>query len=137
MALVPFLTRTPGLIDTNRQAVLFATKLSKHATDNHTHETLKPLASELRVKINKPYAASEYQALAHDILTGAAFKDKLVVICWTHTYLPALVNALGVSSGPAAWDKDLYDRVLVITYADGKARMVNLPQRLLLGDSPD
>jgi hypothetical protein len=31
----------------------------------------------------------------------------------------------------------VFDRVLVITYRDGRASLVNMPQRLLFGDSPE
>jgi hypothetical protein len=136
MALVPMLTRTPELIASNTALSLFATKISKHATNNHTHETLEPLAAQLGLKIRAPYANSEYQALARHILTSAAFKDRTIIICWTHTFIQGLLAALGVSPEPEPWPKGVYDRLLVITFDRGTARMVNLPQKLLFGDSP-
>lgn len=136
MALVPMLTGTPELIARDTPLSLFATKISKHTTNNHTHETLEPLASQLGLKINAPYANSDCQTLARHILTSAAFKDKTILICWTHTHIPELLAALGVSPEPEPWPKGVYDRLLVITYERGTARMVNLPQKLLFGDSP-
>jgi hypothetical protein len=136
MALVPMLTRTPELIARNTPLMLFATKISRHTTNNHTHETLEPLASQLGLKINAPYANSDYQALARHILTSATCKDKTILICWTHSSIPGLLVALGVSPEPEPWPKGVYDRLLVITYDRGTARMVNLPQKLLFGDSP-
>ena len=59
MALVPMLTQTPELIAGNTPLMLFATKISRHTTNNHTHETLEPLASQLGLKIDAPYANSE------------------------------------------------------------------------------
>src|SRR5579872_4415780 len=116
MALVPFLTRTPELIDKGLPVALFATRISRRGTDNHTHETLAPLAAQLGLKIKAPYAASDYQALAHQLLTDAAYQDKTVLICWTHTQIPGLVAALGISPEPPPWDKRVFDRVLLITY---------------------
>jgi len=136
MALVPLLTRTPELIAGNSEVVLFATKVSRHASNNHTHETLEPLASRLGLKINAPYGNSDYQTLARYILTSAECKDKTILICWTHSYLPGLLVELGVKPEPEAWPKGVYDRVVVITYDRGTAKMVNLPQRLLFGDKP-
>jgi hypothetical protein len=136
MALVPMLTGTPELIARNTPLLLFATKISKYSTNNHTHETLEPLASQLGLKIKAPHANSDYQELARHILTSAACKDKTILICWTHSCIPGLMAALGVTSEPEPWPKGVYDRLLVITYDRGTARMVNLPQKLLFGDSP-
>ena len=135
MALVPMLIRTPELLGPNITLALFATKSSRHATNNHTRETLEPLASQLGIKINAPYANSDYQALARHILTRASCKDKTILICWTHSNIPGLLVALGVSPEPEPWPKGVYDRLLVITYDRGTARMVDLPQKLLFGDS--
>jgi len=135
MALVPMLTQTPGLIPNNTQVVMFATRISRHATNNHTHETLEPLASQLGLKINAPYANSDSESLARHVLTSPEYKDKTILICWTHTHIPDLLVALGVPSERKPWPKETYDRYVVVTYRDGAARMVNLPQRLLFGDS--
>jgi len=51
MALVPMLIRTPELLARNTPLALFATKSSRHATNNHTRETLEPLASQLGLKM--------------------------------------------------------------------------------------
>lgn len=134
-ALVPFLTQTPQLLGTNRAVALFATRVSKTAPNNHTHETLEPLASELGLKINDAYRNSDYQALADRLLSDPIFKDRTVVICWTHTYIPQLVKSLGISPELPAWNDRVYDRVLVITYEQRKAKMADLPQKLLFGDA--
>ena len=135
MALVPMLTHTPEFLAGDARAVLFATKLSPHATDNHTHETLQPLASQLGLKINAPYANSDYQALARYLLTSDTCKEKTIVICWTHSHIAGLLLALGVKPEPEPWSKRVYDRLVVVIYDQGTARMINLPQKLLFGDS--
>jgi hypothetical protein len=135
MALVPMLTQTPGLIPNNTQVVMFATKISRHTTNNHTHETLEPLACQLGLKIDAPYANSDSESLARHILTSPAYKDKTVLICWTHSHIPELLVALGITSERKPWPKEAYDRLIVVTYSEGAARMVNLPQKLLFGDS--
>jgi hypothetical protein len=134
--LVPMLTGTPELIARNAPLLLYATKISKHSTNNHTHETLEPLAAQLGLKIRAPHANSDYEALARQILTSATCKDKTILICWTHSCMPGLLAALGVTSETGPWPKGVYDRLLVVTYDRGTARMVNLPQKLLFGDSP-
>jgi hypothetical protein len=60
-----------------------------------------------------------------------------VLICWDHEYIPRLAAALGIFPQPSAWPADVFDRVWIITYKDGLASLVNMPQRLLFGDSPE
>ena len=135
MALVPMLTRTPEFLGGESRVMLFATRLSPHAANNHTHETLQPLASQLGLKINTPYSNSDYEALARYVLTSDTCKEKTIVICWTHSHLSGLLLALGVKPEPEPWSKRVYDRLVVVTYNQGTARMINLPQKLLFGDS--
>src|ERR1043166_1066522 len=47
-ALVSFFTQTPGLLDQGAKPVLFATHFGRKVHDNHTHETLAPLAQGLQ-----------------------------------------------------------------------------------------
>jgi hypothetical protein len=136
-ALVPFLTQNPGFLGTGSPAILFATRVSKKRTDNHTHETLEPLAARLELKINSPYSNSECKALANYVLTDPSCRGKTVVICWSHTHLPELIAALGVTPAPMSWSKDVFDRTVVISFREGKTLLENLPQRLLYGDSPN
>ena len=135
MALVPFLTEMLGPTEKARSPVLFATKIGRKKADNHTHETLGPLSRQLGLKIHAPYANSEYEALARDLLTDRAYERRTVLVCWTHSRLPGLVKSLGISPELPPWDENVFDRVLVVTFEGGKAKMENLPQKLLYGDS--
>ncbi|HEX4647031.1 MAG TPA: hypothetical protein VH598_15620 [Verrucomicrobiae bacterium] len=89
------------------------------------------------IKIRAPYANSEFEALARDLLSDRIYEGRTILVCWTHTRLPDLAKALGVAPEPPPWGENVFDRVLVVTFAGGKARMENLPQKLLYGDSPD
>jgi hypothetical protein len=134
MALVPFLTENDDFIGSGTNVMLYATKVA-HGPTNHTHETLRPLAAHLGAKIHAPFANSEYEDLAKRVLTDPSCKDKTVVICWTHAYIPGLLGALGVPDRPAEIDKRVFDRVYMITYKDGGVKSVTLPQRLMFGDT--
>ncbi len=135
-ALVPYLTKTPGLVESKESTVVFATRIGEEKTDNHTHETMEPLAAALGLKIKAPFANSQFQALAKFITTDPSCKGKTVVVCWTHAYIPKLVAGLGIQSKLEDWDKLVFDRLLVITGEPGNFKMVNSPQRLMFGDSP-
>lgn len=135
MALVPYLTEMLGARDKASLPFLFATKIGRKKPDNHTHETLEPLSRQLGIRIRAPYANSEYEALARELLTERVYAGRTVLVCWTHTRIPDLVKALGVNLKLPAWDENVFDRALVVTFEGGKAKMENLPQKLLYGDS--
>ena len=58
------------------------------------------------------------------------------LISWRHSVLPELARTLKATKAPTKWGDDVYDRVWKITYdAAGNAEFVDLPQRLMPGDS--
>jgi len=134
-AVVSFLTQTPGLIDKDAQVVLFATHFGKKVRDNHTHETLAPLARQLHLKIQSPYENTSYAALARHVLKSPECKGKVVVVCWDHEHLSELAAALGVRPEAPKWKGSVFDRVWVLTPKNGAMQMEDLPQKLLHGDS--
>jgi len=134
-ALVAYFTQTPGLLDQESQVVLFATRFGKKVRDNHTHETLAPLARQLHLRIEAPFENTSYSALAKHILTSPECKGKVVIVCWDHEHLPDLAAALGVRPAPAKWKSTVFDRVWLLSPKDGRMQLQDLPQRLLHGDS--
>jgi len=129
-ALVSFLTTTPGLITNGLPVALFAAQPTRHGHSLRTHETLEPLAKQLKLRIQSPYPAKDYPALARHLLRHSAYDGKVVVVCWVHEYLPEFAAALGVSPTPAPWRGNVFDHVWVITYRDGEATLTSLPQKL-------
>ncbi len=136
MALVPFFTQTPDVIYQGLPVALFATKIIPGDLSQFALETVDPLSQRLRILTDAHYAKSDYANLAQEILTNRKYQKKTVLICWNHEYIPRLAAALGVYPEPPPWPENVYDRVLIITYTGGQASLVNLPQRLLFGDSP-
>jgi hypothetical protein len=137
MAFVPFFTKTPELIYQGLPVALFATKSFSGDVSRYTLETITPLSNRLRVLVDAHYAKTDFASLAQEILTSPEYERKMVLICWDHEYIPRLAAALGISPQPPAWPANVFDRVLIITYRDGRASLVNMPQRLLFGDSPE
>jgi hypothetical protein len=136
MALVPFLTQTLGLLSHGLPVALFATKIAPNDPSHCTLDTLTPLSYYLKLPIQAHYVNKDYPWLAQEIMTDPAYEDMSVLICWDHRYIPKLAVALGVHPEPPKWPEKVFDRILVITFKGGKASLVNLPQRLLFGDSP-
>jgi hypothetical protein len=134
-ALVAFLTTKPAFVTNGLPAALFAPKVPRRGHSRRPYETLEPLAEHLRLSVQTPYGPSEYASLAKHVLSDPGLDGKTVIVCWIHDYLPALAKAMGVKPEPAHWKGSVYDRVWVITYADHRAILANLPQNLLPGDS--
>jgi hypothetical protein len=137
MAFVPFFTQTPELIYQGLPTALFAAKVAPGQFNQHTLETITPLSNYLRVLPDAHYPKWDYADLAQEILTNITYERKTVIICWDHEYIPRLAAALGVYPQPPPWPENVFDRVWIITYRGGQASLVNMPQRLLFGDSPE
>jgi hypothetical protein len=120
--------RTPAL---PRPDFLFATHFTP--SSNREVETLEPLARALHMNLNDQYLEDDIEKLAGEILSGK-YAGKVVLVCWHHGKLPALAAALGVPK-PPAWDVSIFDRIWKVEWPNGTARMSDLPENLLPGDS--
>jgi hypothetical protein len=134
-ALVKFFATAPELTTNGPPIVLFAARPVSRKHSNRPAETLEPLAKHLKLRVQIPYTAKEYAALARKILHDPAYKGKTVVVCWVHDELAELAGSLGVKPRPAPWKSNVFDRVWVITYRGKEASLFSLPQKLLSGDS--
>jgi phosphohistidine phosphatase SixA len=112
---------------------IFATAPSKHSV--RPLETVRPLAEVLKMKILDPYADADYAKLAHDLLTDPRYSGKTILVCWHHGAIPNLAKALGAKDAPDKWNPDVFDRVWLLKFADGKVQFLNLPQKAMPGDS--
>jgi hypothetical protein len=137
MALVPFVTQSLHLIHHGLPVALFATKIIPGDFSHRTLDTLAPLSQHLRVLSDAHYAKWEVGELAQEVLTNLKYERRTVLICWENHYIPKLAAALGVRPEPPKWPDEVFDRVFIITYRGGQASLVNMPQRLLFGDSPE
>lgn len=137
MALVPFFTQSLELIQHGLPVALFAAKIDPGDHSHRTLETITPLSQHLRVLPDAHYAKWEVGNLAQEVLTNLKYERRTVLICWEHHYIPKLAAALGVRPEPPRWPEEVFDRVFIITYRGGQASLVNMPQRLMFGDSPE
>ena len=112
--------------------IIIATRASK--ASDRPMETVEPLAKVLHLPIDNRFKDDDYVTLAHDLLTDERYSGKVVLVCWHHGKMPKLARALGVNDAPK-WPNSQFDHVWVIDYSKkGRARMDDLPQRLLPGD---
>jgi len=127
-ALVSYIKNTPELTQFGLPAALIATEPTKRGKGQRPAETLEPLSNELKLPIDTPFKSDEYKKLADVVLSNKQYSGKSVIICWTHEYIPDLAAALGVRPKPRPLDEKIYDKVYLITYEGGKARLKELQQ---------
>ncbi len=136
MALVPYLTETPELAAHGLPAALFATSAQKLGRSLRPQETLEPLAKMLNLPLRTPFQNKEYELLARYVTTNADFRGKTVVICWVNEYMPELLESLGANNlSRKKWKSGSFDRTYLIQYHNQNITFLDLPQKLLFGDS--
>jgi broad specificity phosphatase PhoE len=95
--------------------------------------TLEPTSRMLGVPINSTFADLQFQELADELRTRP--HGDHILICWHHSTIPALVEALGADPGRlfpnGEWPDDIYNWVVELRYdANGRlvaARRLNEP----------
>lgn len=116
-----------------RPAAIYALNPSDDHHSRRCLETATPLAQSLKLSL-KTFHHADYGKMVRQILASPEYDGKVVLICWSHKEIPALASALGVAD-PPRWRGQVFDRLWIIKFADGKATLQDLPQRLLFGDS--
>jgi hypothetical protein len=119
--LVAFIAGDAAMNKFGPPVAIFATQTTKHDNGQRTQETVAPLAAALKLQVQTPYLGKDYAALAKRILSNPAYAGKTILICWNHEVIPELVAALGVTPEPPKWKGHIFDRVYIISYANGKA----------------
>jgi phosphohistidine phosphatase SixA len=88
------------------------------AADSHRsvrpRETVTPLAQLVHLPVLTPYADSQFAELAAKLRNPSAFAQKLIVVCWHHSEIPQLMEALGAPAGsyPPKWDHNVFNLIL-------------------------
>ena len=119
--------------------VVFAAKDSKKS--HRPRLTLEPFAKAAKLRIDTRFGNSQSADLAADL--RADQQGKVILICWRHPYIPALLGALGATPKTflpnGKWPGAVYDWVILLSYDQdghlipGSSRRIN--EHLLPGDS--
>lgn len=133
--LVQIFDRHPQLVSRGKPNFIFATKYIPGESARRTYQTVKPLSEEFNLSIDDSHLTENYRELAGDLLENPKYSHSSVFVSWTHSYIVELAKTLG-SAPKDKWKSDVFDRIWVIRFDDqGKASSMDLPQRLLSGDS--
>ncbi|MFB7629675.1 hypothetical protein ACFC0M_01800 [Streptomyces sp. NPDC056149] len=109
-----------------------ATDQGPNAGAHRMRQTVTPLAHHMGLKVDLDYAESEESNLAKAALAATG----PVLICWEHSRIPDIVDALGASDTgvPHKWP-DRFDLVWVFTHTKGSWAFRQVNQHLLPGDA--
>ena len=120
-------------------AVIFAAKDSKQS--HRPRLTVEPFAKAAKLKIDSRFGNNESTELAADL--RANHQGKVILICWRHPYIPALLGALGANPKSflpnGKWPGAVYNWVILLSFdQDGRlipsgSRRIN--EHVMPGDS--
>jgi broad specificity phosphatase PhoE len=110
----------------------------------HSHRprlTVEPFAKAAKLPIDSRFSNKQPTDLAAEL--RANHQGKVILICWHHGQIPALLRALGAAPETllpnGKWPKTVYDWVMVVSY-DENGRLIpestrRISEHLLQGDS--
>ena len=105
-------------IDSKRlePAVIFAAKDSKKS--HRPRLTLEPFAEAAKLKIDTRFGNNQSAELAADLRANQ--QGKVILICWRHPYIPALIGALGATPETflpnGKWPGSVYNWVIQLSF---------------------
>jgi hypothetical protein len=128
-------------VDSKRRepAIIFAAKDSKKS--HRPRLTMEPFAKAANLKIDTRFGNGQSADLAADLRANQ--QGKVILICWRHPYIPALLGALGANPESflpnGKWPGAVFDWIILLSFdQDGhlipsSSRRTN--EHLLPGDS--
>ena len=121
-------------------AVIFAAKDSKKS--HRPRLTMEPFAKAANLKIDMRFGNDQSTDLAADLRANQ--QGKVILICWRHPYIPALLGALGANPKTflpkGKWPGAVYNWVILLSF-DQDGRLIassskRTNEHLLPGDPP-
>ena len=103
--------------------------------------TVQPFANAANLPIDNRFANKQPADLAAEL--RANYQGKVILICWHHGQIPAVLRALGADPTTllpnGKWPKDVYDWVIMVSF-DENGRVIpdgtkRITEHLLQGDS--
>jgi len=114
------------------------------ADSKHSHRprlTVEPFAKAAKLPIDNRFANKQPADLAAEL--RANYQGKLILICWHHGQIPAVLRALGAAPETllpnGKWPRDVYDWVIMVSF-DENGHVIpqstrRITEHLLPGDS--
>jgi hypothetical protein len=105
-------------VDSKRRepAVIFAAKDSKKS--HRPRLTMEPFAKAANLKIDTRFGNNQSTDLAADMRANQ--QGKVILICWRHPYIPALLDALGATPKTflpnGKWPGGVFNWVILLSF---------------------
>ena len=97
-------------------AVIFAAKDSKKS--HRPRLTMEPFAKAANLKIDTRFGNEQSADLAAELRANQ--QGKVILICWRHPYMPALLGALGANAETflpnGKWPGSVYNWVILLSF---------------------
>jgi len=94
-----------------------ALDMGKTTESARMFQTITPFAVKYNLSINSKYDKTDYTDLGN-----ALVREKgTVIIVWTHSNMPAIIQFLGVKSPIPKWKENDYDSIWIVTYKNKQA----------------
>jgi hypothetical protein len=114
------------------------------ADSKHSHRprlTVQPFAKAANLTIDSRFANKQPADLAAAL--RASYQGKVILICWHHGQIPAVLRALGADPATllpgGKWPRDVYDWVIMVSFDENghliPDRTKRISEHLLPGDS--
>ena len=128
-------------VDSKRREpdVIFVATDSKHS--HRPRLTVEPFAKAAKLPIDNRFGNNQPSDLAAELRANQ--QGKVILVCWHHGQIPALLRALGVAPETLVpggkWPRDVYDWVMMVSF-DENGRVIpentkRINEHLLQGDS--
>ena len=112
------------------------------ADSKHSHRprlTVGPFAKAANLPIDNRFANKQPADLAAELRSN--YQGKVILVCWHHGQVPALLRALGADPQTllpnGKWPRDVYDWVIMVSFDEeghlASSRRIN--EHLMPGDS--
>jgi hypothetical protein len=105
-------------VDSKRRepAIIFAAKDSKKS--HRPRLTMEPFAKAANLKIDTRFGNGQSADLAADLRANQ--QGKVILICWRHQYIPALLGALGANPESflpnGKWPGAVFDWIILLSF---------------------
>ena len=115
--------------------VVFAAKDSKKS--HRPRLTVEPFAKAANLKIDTRFGNGQTTDLAADLRANQ--QGKVILICWRHPYIPALLQALGANPQDflpkGKWPQSVYDWLILLAF-DRNGRLMPATSRRITENLP-
>jgi len=129
------------MIDSNRREPNDVLVAADSKQSHRPRLTVEPFAKAAKLPINSSFGNKQPADLAAEL--RANHQGKVILVCWHHGQIPALLRALGAAPETllpnGKWPKTVYDWVIMASF-DENGRLIpestkRISEHLLQGDS--